>query len=103
MPRCFQLIRKADKDAGAVCFGNIDKELCSLLGEAEHPTMYVRGWYDYIGFGLATGKTFEWLIGDINRCIDEYADEKDYWQDMLKIANHLQEHYESKAWWEPKR
>ena len=51
MPRCFQLLR----DGVAVALIDVDEEMCRHFGAECHESRWFAGWYDFIGFGLATG------------------------------------------------
>lgn len=55
MPNCFQLYRKTPdgREEVATMLNAVDRELCTLLGVAEHPQLYVAGWFDSIGFCVA--------------------------------------------------
>lgn len=105
MPACFQLI---DKQTGqSEKFTTIDNRICKeLLNVVPHDIEYVNGWYDYIGFALACGQTFDNLRGKIQEHIN--IDDNDnielaYWLDMLLINNWLDENYTASAWYEVSR
>jgi hypothetical protein len=54
MPNCFQLCR----DGQAVALQQIDEEMCNHFNAPCDPVRWFRGWYDFIGFDLATGRDF---------------------------------------------
>jgi hypothetical protein len=59
MPNCFQLIRKTDPQAGPVSLNLIDREVCDYMGVECRPARYAYGWFDTIGFQIASGKSFD--------------------------------------------
>lgn len=84
MPICFEL----HKNGEAVTLVRVDEEICRHFGEEPHPTMYYRGWFDSIGFALASGKSFEEI--------------RLMFPTMVDITNFIEKTYEPKSWWEPK-
>lgn len=87
MPSCFQLMR----NGAAVPLNQIDEEMCRHFEVACHPVRYFEGWYDTIGFLLATGKTFDQIRVT-------YADEPI----LVKIVDWLKANFESNSWHELK-
>lgn len=87
MPSCFQLTR----DGAAVPLNQVDEEMCRYFNAACHPTRYFEGWYDTIGFFLATGKTFDQI-----RVI--FADVPS----LVKIADWLEASFTPDHWYELK-
>lgn len=61
MPNCFQLFRQGSGNAQS--FMAVDNAICAYLDVPADDVEYVNGWYDYIGFSLACGKSLE-AIGD---------------------------------------
>lgn len=61
MPNCFQLTRKSSPETGPVVLQIVDAEMCQYFGVQCDPKYWFRSWYSTIGFGLATGDTFETL------------------------------------------
>lgn len=107
MPNCFQLTRKTELDKGPVGLNTIDAELCGVLGREVHPTCYVRGWFDYIGWKLAMGSSFQEIREHIQGMLDDMAEdgsgEQDvasvnHASDMLKLCNYLDANFTSDAW-----
>ena len=92
MPNCFQLIRKGETKPSVLA--RIDEEICAVMDEPVHPKFWCHGWYDVIGFLISLGRKF----GPEFRA----EIEKDYRPEMLKIYDHLAEHYTSDAWYESK-
>lgn len=95
MPNCFQLTRIGETEATPLV--KIDEELCELLGREVHPTLYVIGWFDCIGFLLACGKTFEQIKVTI---VEWYPDEmsRTRCEEMLRCCEYLEQHFVSSAW-----
>lgn len=87
MPNCFSLTRKTALDQGPVSLSKVDEEICAHLGVPVHPTMYCYWWYDLIGFGVATGKTFDDFINDDGRT-----------DHVREIARFLKDNFVPNAW-----
>jgi len=69
MPNCFQLLRGGI----AVPLVEIDEEMCRHFGAACHPRQWFEGWYDYIGYDLAKGDSFDEIrttYADIPRLVE---------------------------------
>jgi hypothetical protein len=101
MPACFQLYPKGSDQPAK--FQEIDAELCHVFNTDCHPDYYLCGWYNYIGFSLAIGKTFE----EIRQTIDEgilsnntSTKEHAWWCDIRDILDYLDANYTSNAWTE---
>ncbi len=105
MPNCFQLVRKAKPEEGPVRLVLIDEELCNHFKVDCDPVKWFHGWYDFIGYGLAAGKSFaeiRTICTDLVSNKDD-ADGKMHWQRMVEIADYLNEHFTSDAWYDPIR
>lgn len=103
MPACLSLTRKGESKPTALQV--IDAELCEHLGVPVHPKLWVHGWHQYVGLGLATGHSFDQIIEEINKDIAELAvvDPEDDWPHrQLAIALYLREFYEPNAWYQSK-
>ncbi len=101
MPNCFQLTRKAALRDGAVALQAIDSELCAAFNEPCDPKEWFHGWYNYIGFLIAMGKTFEWVKAECNKIAGEQPSNDShlaYWRRMYDIADWLDEHFTADAW-----
>ena len=85
MSNCFQLRSKVSGESRKLT--EIDEELCHHFGAPVHPTRWYEGWYDYIGFCLACGKSFE-QIAEIFK--DDAA--------LVAITEYLAKHYTAEAW-----
>ncbi len=97
MPQCFQLFRQGSNAPQS--FSVVDNAICAYLDVEADADKYVNGWYDYIGFELACGKTFV----EIGEGLQRYVVEGRPWALlMLKINHFLLANYTSQAWWEPK-
>jgi hypothetical protein len=95
MPVCFQLFKKGSDVPSRFC--DIDEEICREFGWTVDEKLYAHGWYDSIGFQIATGKD---LGGEeLRNRLKEYYDEND---ELLRILSFLEEHYTSTAWYERK-
>ena len=86
MPNCFQLISKATGEAEK--FSKIDDEMCAHLGVQPDPKHWYKGWYDFIGASLASGK--DWAY-----CRETFTDVED-------VIAYLEERYTPTCWYEHK-
>lgn len=103
MPSCFQLFRKGEKEP--VVLQIVDEEICKRFKVEVHPKQWHHGWYNHIGFFLATGKDFEWIKKD---CLNAAAKAKDvedsmHWGHMYSIAVFLESNFDTNAWYEVKK
>ena len=102
MPACFQLHRKTLPDT-PVRFVDIDKELCDALGHECHPTRWLFGWYDDIGYWLATGRTWQEIRHDYQgRVLKAIADGdkgyEDFMRELVRILDYLEANYTHNHW-----
>ena len=106
MPRCFTLTPKGETEPRSL--HKIDEEICRLMMEPIDPKLYYMGWFDRIGFALASGDTFAQIEKSLIQQIDkELASPTDQWRveflrDYLYINTYLSMYYTSNAWWESK-
>lgn len=100
MPNCFTLSLKSEPSK-PVLFAKIDEEICSHMGAEVHPTNWYIGWYDYIGFMLAVGKSFDEINGLIVECIEDSKTPEGHahWSKMQQVNHFLAERYVSDAWY----
>ena len=87
MPNCFTLTRKGETEPASL--SAIDEELCALLKRPIHPTRYVEGWYDSIGFALACGRSWEQIKELFSSPWED---------DLRKIIVYLETNYITNAW-----
>lgn len=84
MPNYFTLTKKGEEKYSS--FFDIDTEMREAFGEPSSETVWLDGWYDVIGLGLAMGyswdKMREYLKGDMT----------------LKILDYLEKNYDANAW-----
>jgi hypothetical protein len=117
MPNYFVLYRKSDVEcacgighAQPQVFQQIDIEMCQYFGVDVHEKYYFCGWYDYIGYLLATGRSF----ADIEQLIlknlferksvgdSRHAKQEREWSaEMLQVNNWLRERFTTDAWYSP--
>lgn len=98
MPACFQLFKKSNPEEGPVVLNKVDEEICAFLGAPVHETRYVCGWFDAIGFRLATGKTFAQIKEEFDGYIKEETakgklDMAEFYVVLNKIREYLDERY----------
>ena len=91
MPACFQLTKKGATEPTSL--NAIDEEICNFLREPIHPKHYVIGWYDVIGFAIATGKP----LGS-KELRDYVADMPQETERLLQVLDFLEQHYTSDSW-----
>lgn len=92
MPACFQLTRKGE--TGPTALQAVDEELCRHLGVEVHPKWWVDGWYDSIGFAIATGTALG--SQELRDRVAGYPDQGR----LPEILAYLEEHFTSDSWTE---
>ncbi len=107
MPQCFCLTRKGAEKPTPL--NTIDAELCDLLGVPVHPQHYVAGWFDSIGYLIASGRKLgslelwakldEWTEPDFDSDSKERFNRQVQRREHLFLClMHLEEHYTDDAW-----
>lgn len=87
MPACFQLTRKGDTSPAML--EDIDRAVCQRFPEDfTYSATNYGPWYEYIGFMLALGKSF-----------DEILDKLQMGR-MHRVTAFLAENYTNDAWYE---
>ena len=97
MPSCIRYHpRGADiYDAStAIKLFDLDALVCEAVGDPCHPTAWCRGWFNYIGSFMASGKTYDEVRAMIER--DEIPE-------LIPVLDYLEANYEPRAWWEASR
>ncbi len=89
MPNCFQLYRNGT----AVPLNIIDEEMCRYFSADCHPTRYFMAWYDWVGYFLAMGKTFDEI-----RALSRDG-ELAY---LIEIIDWIEAHFQPTSWHEMK-
>jgi len=106
MPNCVQLIRKGETEPTKLA--QIDDEICAHFKVEPHPTRWYAGWFDYIGFCLSLGQSFEKIEKNIVeevemvRTAEEISDTQAQWKRMLEILVWLEARFTARAWYETK-
>ena len=106
MPNCFSLTRRTEIEKGAVPLQQVDEELCAFLGVRCDEKEWYHGWYGYIGFLIAMGKTWDRLKADIAEKVAKSGadtEQKEYWLKMEQIRDWLEREFTSDAWAEIER
>jgi hypothetical protein len=98
MPNCIQLTRIGSREPST--FQDIDTAICASLGFQWDETRWAEGWYDFICFALACGRSFEWIGNNLQ---EQMAKGADWALPLLRINHFLLENYTSDAWYEFKR
>ena len=104
MPNYFQLLRKTD--GAAEVLQTVDKLLCEHFQVEVHAKYWFHDWYDFVGFKLACGESFEEIRQDTHDATTKAltvqgvdAVEECAWRDrMLEVVDFLAERYKSSAW-----
>ena len=96
MAAYFQLISK--KTGEPTPFNQIDKELCDLFEQPVDPEKYILGWYDAIGWRIATGRTAEQIWDEFQGYVDA-NDHANYYSALLIALNYILDNYTSSAWY----
>ena len=91
MPNYFKLISKETGEPKV--FQELDNEMREHFNVPPDPEKWLYSWYDFIGLGLAMGKTFDELRGFV------HEDEKH----IHKVIDYIDERYTADAWYSPKR
>lgn len=113
MPNCFNLIRKSAPELGPVKLTEIDDEICKHLNIEPHPTKYIAGWMDNIGFGLAIGQNFSEIRKDFDKWIIETKAKNPGEQELneflqfMKLLNnvltYIETNFVSNCWYSPSK
>ena len=85
MPNCFQLLRGGI----AVPLNEVDEEMCRHFGAPCHPDDYYEFWYDTIGFGLASGRSFD----EIRSTFSDFPK-------VVEAANWIEANFTARSWYE---
>lgn len=118
MPICFQLFRKGEDKPTSL--NKLDEEFCQLLSEPVDKVNYVCNWYNYIGFKLASGETYDQIhqtihddrvetiaryekIEDENRRINMLEAANWLYGGLERILLYMKEHYTPNSFYESKR
>lgn len=94
MPNCFELTRIGDTKASSLA--HIDDCICQHFEVASDPELYHHGWYDFIGFLLAVGRSWDDIADACTHKATPWATH------MRAIVHYLRQHYTAEAWWEPR-
>jgi hypothetical protein len=116
MPLCFDLIRNGETQPTSL--NKLDEEFCQLLGEPVDKVKYVCGWFDYIGFKLTSGRSYDEIEKSIaedkqrryddfevdfqsGRTRDQHLIEATEWYygGLQKILNYMREHFTPNSWY----
>lgn len=92
MTLCIQLVKKDRKTPSRMSM--VDADICRHFNAEVNSKFYHEGWYDIIGYLLATGRTFEEVRARLV--------ELEFSQRLIDICDFLSENYIAQAWWETK-
>jgi hypothetical protein len=98
----FQLINKVTGQAGY--FNAIDEEICAAFGWPMDEENYIFGWYNAIGWRVATGNSLDQVrsifIGYIIEALlkNDYKQVR-YYTTVIGILNYLTQHYTTDSWY----
>lgn len=101
MPVCFQLFRKTEPQK-AVVFQRVDEELCKHFNVPVDEHRYYCGWYDGIGFRIATGMSFEAIrnefVGDFFGMDSRDSKWANFYWRRIEILDYLAERFNTTCW-----
>jgi hypothetical protein len=89
MPNCFTLTPIGKTEPALLT--SVDEAICNHFGAPVDPVKYYFGWFDCIGFRLATGSSFDKMEAEFS------AEDEDYYRRMLEIVKFLKANYTSDA------
>jgi len=97
MPNCFQLFRKGTK-LPALSLNKVDEEICEHLGTLPNDRHYVAGWFDCIGYLIATSNE-RYLGSDAlrDKVKEWYPDDN---EPMHKILEFMESNYDSTSFYQ---
>lgn len=103
MPACFQLYKKGSTEPEAL--QRVDEAICLHFNVPVHPKYWVGGWYNVIGFLIATGKGelgSQELRVAVTDWYDSYPDDirNEVRKDALEVLAYLEANYTSNNWTE---
>lgn len=102
------LTKKGDDEPSRLI--DIDNDMRDALGEPADDSEFLAEWYNYVGFRLAVGRTWEQVAESVERDIRSATKNEDGWpQDVVddylalcllrrRIVEWLAENYTSSAW-----
>jgi hypothetical protein len=91
MPNCFSLTKKGETEPMRLV--KVDEAICHEFGWDVHPTQWAYGWYNCIGFAIATGKP----LGS-QELRDEIASMPYMPEALLVILDFLEREFTDNAW-----
>lgn len=95
----FQLTRLGSRSPST--FQSIDNAICQHTGLPWDDHRYCCGWYDIIGFSLASGKSFAEITDYLREKADnpEWPEWQEGYRNLLRINHFLMENYTTDAWY----
>jgi hypothetical protein len=102
----FNLTRKSAPEAGPVVLNVVDAEICTLVGQSVHKTRYCLGWFDAIGFWLASGENWaqvrerhtRWRGETEGLSAENEAAHNAYYDGLAKILDWLETNFTVECW-----
>lgn len=94
----FQLIRKTASEVGPVNLVDLDAEIAREFGDEPDDVRYYYGWFDSIGWRLASGRTWDEIRAALQ---PSEIDDEEYCavlSRLREIATWLEERFEVVCW-----
>jgi hypothetical protein len=89
MPNCFHLTPKGGTEPEKLSV--VDDKMRAFFSAPADPDKYYLGWFDWLGFGLAVGRSFDDMRKDSAGACEEYSPH-------LALLSWVEEHYTPSAW-----
>lgn len=99
MPNCFQLFRKGV--AEPMILQKVDDEMRVAFGAPADDKHWFNGWYDYIGFLCALGKSWDEIRADNLDGLKSWPDDPDYAKHVelnARIIDWLDANFTTSSW-----
>lgn len=93
MPNFFQLHR----DGEAVDLNQVDVEMCAHFGHPVSDTRYYQDWFNWLGRGLAMGRTKEEIVAYASKFIFR-REEYPTLAGAQEIADWVEDNFQPTAW-----
>jgi hypothetical protein len=102
----FTLTPRVDPEHGPIYLQHLDEAICKYLNRDVHPSKWCCGWFDVIGFWLASGYSFDRIRRQIIEDALAYRSYSDHGYerermllDNLAILQLIQDNYIVNNWW----
>lgn len=73
----------------AISLNELDEQICEAVGDEVHPKRWCRGWFDYIGWLLSCGRSYDYVRKQIE------ADEA---TSLIPVLDFLEANFRPDSW-----